>query len=180
MNKTPVYIELQRAILKDDLKYLETCLGDINDVNTTWASGIGVLHYYIGKAKDLTMNPEKVIDILIKYGVDINLQNSTGTSPLHFCVYHSNVEIAKILIQKGATIDIQDENGNTPLWRAVMDYRGEESLLDVIKILIENRADPDKDNYSGNSPRKIVLEAHNDIPIVGDPIEWDLQPHLNW
>lgn|SRR5690554_516909 len=174
------YTRLQQAVLSNDILVVSQTLDSVSDVNITGGSDINVLHYYISMADRLNYDVNEIVKLMNSKGVNINAQNDKGASPLHFCVARSNSEIARCLLDRGASVDIQDEMGNTPLWRAVMNFRGEKNLLEVIKLLVERGGNPDKENNSGNSPRKIVLQSHRDIPVIGDPIEWDLQPHLNW
>ncbi len=174
------YIALQKALLTNDISEVTKVLSEVSDVNASGGSGINVLHYYISMAQKLDFESEQLTKLLIESGVDINAQNDKGASPLHFCVAHPNLSVARILIVNGATVDIQDEMGNSPLWRAVMNFRGDDELRNVISELVKGGADPDKENNSGNSPRKMVLRRHDNIPKTKQPTEWDLQPYLNW
>lgn len=174
------YLNMQKALLTNDRKNIENVLKGVANVNALGGSGINILHYYISMVSKLSFNPEDIVLLLIKSGVDVNAQNEKGASPLHFCVAHPNSIITKVLTSNGAIVDIQDEMGNTPLWRAVMNFRGDEELRKVIDELVLSGANPDKENNSGNSPRKMVLRRHENIPKTKQPIEWDLQPHLNW
>ena len=117
---------------------------------------------------------------MVENGVDINAQNKELSAPLHFAVMQKNPKVAEALIKHGALVDIKDDKGNTPLWRAVQNYRGEEPMLECIKVLIQFEANPDISNNFGHSPRSVVLSRHKSMTNTMKPKEWDLQPHLNW
>lgn len=69
------------------------------------------------------------IDLLkeiIKFGGDVTLLNSMGTTALHTAISEETVEVVKFLIEHGADIDKPDVHGWTP--RALADYQGHEEI----------------------------------------------------
>ncbi|KAI3454037.1 hypothetical protein Pfo_010700 [Paulownia fortunei] len=69
------------------------------------------------------------IDLLkeiIKFGGDVTLLNSLGTTALHTAISEENFEIVKFLVKHGADIDKPDVHGWTP--RALADYQGHEKI----------------------------------------------------
>jgi len=77
---------------------------------------------------------EKVKELLEK--IDINTQDSDGSSPLHYAAYYGNLDLLKFLVEKGAKVDILNREGKTPLMFATL--MGQTESVD---ILIQNKAD---------------------------------------
>ncbi|KAL6578535.1 hypothetical protein OROMI_008751 [Orobanche minor] len=73
---------------------------------------------------------EMNIDLLkeiIRFGGDVTLLNSEGTTALHKAISEENIEIVKFLVEQGgADIDKKDVHGWTP--RALADYQGHEEI----------------------------------------------------
>jgi ankyrin repeat protein len=95
---------------------------------------------------------------LINAGSDVHRVDHGGWSPLHFAAQACSAETAEILIEAGARIDVRDSHGNTPLWRAVMESRGDGS---VIAVLRRAGADPFLENNSGVSPLTLARRIGN-------------------
>ena len=57
----------------------------------------------------------KIIDCVLKAGIDINFQDFWGQTPLHKALIQSNIGAVKSLVKGGADIRKRDINGLTPL-----------------------------------------------------------------
>ncbi len=85
---------------------------------------------------------------------DINEQDEeNGYTGLHYCAQNGNVEMTKMLLENGASVSIKDNYGNTALFKAVFYSKGK---TDIIKLLLEAGANPDDENDSGMTPRKLA------------------------
>ncbi len=62
----------------------------------------------------------KIVDALIKNGVDINLLNFQNQSPLHISAKCGSFDISKLLVENGALLNIVDESLNLPAHYAAM------------------------------------------------------------
>ncbi|KAL7150722.1 hypothetical protein ABFS83_05G132500 [Erythranthe nasuta] len=71
-------------------------------------------------------NNIELLEKIIKFGGDITLLNSMGTTALHTAISEDNVEVVKFLVQNGADIDKVDVHGWTP--RALAEYQGHEEI----------------------------------------------------
>ncbi|HEV2601147.1 MAG TPA: ankyrin repeat domain-containing protein [Candidatus Babeliales bacterium] len=77
---------------------------------------------------------EQIKKILAK-GVDINIRNEDGQTPLIYAAKMGKLDVVQFLVAQGADINIQDQLGRTSLMYAI-----KLSKLDVVKFLIEKGA----------------------------------------
>ena len=97
-------------------------------------------------------NMEALRDALSVGNID-EQDPESGFSALHYCAQYGNVEMAKLLIDNGASVNLKDNYGNTALFKAVFFSDGK---TDIIKLLIGAGADPDEENNSGMTPKKLA------------------------
>ena len=100
----------------------------------------------------------RVVELLAA-GADVNRRDNGGWTPLHFAAQEQEVEIARTLVEAGAEVDSRDHSGNTPLWRAVSDYRGDGTLIELLR---QKAADPFVRNEKGVSPMALARGSSND------------------
>ncbi len=101
----------------------------------------------------------EVVVELLKSDIDINIQDKSGWTALHFACQNYDFQIAKLLIDQQAHINLKDLNGNTPLFRATFNCKNNSGEL--IKLLIQNGADPDEQNNHGVSPFELANRIAN-------------------
>ncbi|XP_011860448.1 PREDICTED: ankyrin-2-like [Vollenhovia emeryi] len=96
----------------------------------------------------------KEVDDLINQGVNVNVIDQDGRTPLHYAAKKHNEDIANALIKAGADINIKDQDGRTPLhWAAIERNEG------VANALIKAGADVNaKDDY-GRIPLHWAVNA---------------------
>jgi len=99
-----------------------------------------------------------VVKRLLDEGADPDVHDKGGRTPLHFAAQEYRPEETRLLCRAGASVDAQDAHGNTPLGRATFDSGGRG---EVIRVLLENGADPDAENGSGISPRRLAERIAN-------------------
>jgi len=99
---------------------------------------------------------EDSIDSALRKGADINFQDSTGNTGLHYMCKSNNIRIVKHLLAKGANADIRNSIGNTPLHEIVsrLDYTG----IDITRLVIPY-TNVNIQNNHGETPLHIA--AHN-------------------
>ncbi|CAH9063616.1 unnamed protein product [Cuscuta epithymum] len=68
---------------------------------------------------------------IMKYGGDVTLLNSLGTTALHMAVSEENLEMVKFLVEHGADIEKPDVHGWSP--RALAEYHGNEDIKEVFR-----------------------------------------------
>jgi ankyrin len=92
--------------------------------------------------------------LLVEAGAPINQVTEYGWTPLLTAVNNRNYQLAKYLLENGAEPNIANKGGWTPLYLATDnrnieggDYpvpKGDMDHLDIIKLLLEKGADPNK------------------------------------
>lgn len=94
-------------VKEGDLEKIKNFVGNINVHDTMgmapihWASDRGDIHMLKFLVEDRS--------------ADVNFQDNTGQTALHYAVSCSHEEICKYLVDKGARINIQDDDGVTAL-----------------------------------------------------------------
>ena len=53
--------------------------------------------------------------LLIDCGLDPNVRNNDGWTPLHSAAYRCHIEVVRVLLEHGADPTIRDNKGRTPL-----------------------------------------------------------------
>ena len=84
-------------------------------------------------------------------GMDVNLQNQYGWTPLHMSIRRDRRDMVAYLLEQGADIDRVDGVGWTPLMEAVMD-----DMPELCAFLIEKGADVTIANERGGTAGMLV------------------------
>jgi hypothetical protein len=83
------------------------------------------------------------VERFIDEGVDLELKDLNGYTPLMHAVKQQNTELVKLLAEYGANVDTSDGLEDTPLvWASSMKNEA------IVKVLLEHGADPDKGNFT--------------------------------
>jgi cytohesin len=108
--------------------------GDVNADSLFFAAGSGDL--------------AEVKRLVIGCGVDPNIQDENGETPLHYAAWEGRLKVVKLLLEHGADPNVQDKDGETPLHLAAWDGH-----LDVVELLLEHGANPNiQENKYGKTP----------------------------
>ena len=108
-----------------------------------------------------------VVKKLIDAGVEINVADSGGWTPLMTALGNSNYEIADFLIKRGANVDFKETNDGEPaMFMAV----GSASIRRV-KYLISKGANVNERNRSGMTPIFLLNQYKELAAIVSALIE---------
>ena len=147
------------AIYTRDLKILETF--DSSDLNLVDEDGrTPLMHAVLAENAD-----NKIVNMLIERGADVNAEDAVRNwTALQFAAQIQRDDIVKTLLENGASVDPVDTFGNSPLWVAVMNAS---STLDVVRLLVQRGADPNRKNQAGVAPIDIAKQSgRNDILAV--------------
>jgi ankyrin repeat protein len=101
-----------------------------------------------------------IINILLENKLNINLRCKTGETPLHMACNFELYDIVNKLLKLKAEVNVTDyDNELTPLLYAITLYR-----LDIVKLLIQYKADPNHaDQYGNTAYHYCVYENKYDI-----------------
>ncbi len=102
-------------------------------------TGEGALHII---AKD--RNQSYLGVFLAQPGIDVNLQDKQGNTPLMAAVQSGWDDGVTALLRKKANVNLPNTAGETPLIRAVLLHN-----YDMARALLDAGANPDKADYSG-------------------------------
>lgn len=89
-------------------------------------NNLNIVYFLEAVPLDVVTRPE-LAEILLKYGADINAEDSMGNTPLHNA---ANISMAKFLVEHGADYDKKNKFGETPIDLALKSKR-----LDVAEFL---------------------------------------------
>ncbi|EGG19512.1 ankyrin repeat-containing protein [Cavenderia fasciculata] len=114
------------------------------------------LHYFCQKFK--SPNLSEPFELFLKKGVNINLQNKNGETPLHKSIFNNSVRLLMVnkLLEHKAEVNVLNSRGESPLHFAVR--LGRE---DLVSVLVKAGADP---NIKGNEKKtcyELSLQGQN-------------------
>ena len=79
--------------------------------------------YERGKASGRTLlmgaarcGQERVVELLLRHGAKVNLQDSDGDSALMYAAVNGHERVVDLLLQHGAELNLQDSKGSTSGW----------------------------------------------------------------
>ncbi|XP_074662462.1 uncharacterized protein LOC141915005 isoform X2 [Tubulanus polymorphus] len=120
------------------------------------------------KNEDTGIDHEKVCELLLQHGVDLDLQDQKRRTAVHWAVFYENASLLSLFIHSGADLEIQDEDGYNCLifamnndnigaincicevdadWETLLDectglppllYAVELGKTDIVKIFVKN------------------------------------------
>ena len=91
------------------------------------------------------------MQLLLKHGAEINLQDANGRTALHYSCERQKIDAVKLLLDAGAQTNIVDNGGFTELHLAAHSHRDTDLK---VKHLIK----------SHSYPAQVVIEAYETLP----------------
>jgi uncharacterized protein len=137
---------LVNACKINNAELVATLIGSCIDINETDLLGNTSLMYAVGSGN------LKLIKLLLSSGANIKVV-AKEASLLQFAI-NNDKNIAEFLLKNGAEVDSQNIYGETALFYAVIRKK-----QDLIRILVENGANPHITNYLGKSPYILAKNA---------------------
>ena len=115
------------------MKKLLIIIGVTVGLNTSIVAG--PIHYAAGQA-----NKFDEVKNLLNSGVDINVKDDIGWTPLHHAIGHDRKPIVEFLISNGANVNAVNNSGFPPMITAL--HRRNNNQLSYVVSLLANGADP--------------------------------------
>jgi len=120
-------------------------------------------------------NPE-IVDLLVRYGADINVIDSLGQTLLHESASEDEcLEVTKYLVKNGVTIDALDGFHTTPLTTSAL-----HGCFETVKFLVSAGASLKIRDAKGRTPAEMA-KSQNNLEIANWLIEAEKKiknPHL--
>jgi ankyrin repeat protein len=102
------------------------------------------------------LGEDEIVKQHLADGVDINLKDEVGFTPLHKAVQSRSIVMVDVLVAEGADVNAKNNYGSTPLHMAVWKHWG-----GAIELLIDNGGHINAKNNTGETP----LDYTQDILI---------------
>lgn len=110
---------------------------------------------------------ENIIILLIDSGININIQDNGGDTPLNFCICNGGRKsYIKILLDRGAAVNIPNKDGNFPLFNSINNC-----LPDVFELLLKHGANLYDLSGEGESMMEYTLSFYFDCACCDDDEE---------
>lgn len=97
-----------------------------------------------------------MVSMFLKLGIDLNEFDKDGLNAFQSAIMNDHVDVAKLLLENGANINVKTkeaEHESSPLQLAA-----KYGMLNSLKFLIENHANPFSVDINGETALKIVNE----------------------
>jgi ankyrin repeat protein len=85
---------------------------------------------------------------------NVNMRMGDGTTPLHWAVYHGNLDLVEELIDYGADVNARNEYGSTPMSEAGV--RGD---YEILRLLLDADADVESPSLEGQTVLMSVVRT---------------------
>lgn len=100
--------------------------------------GTSAFHYLVrGDYKDNKNLFNRVAELILTNGQDINLENKSGETPLHGACLEGRHLCIRWLVEHNVNVHVTNKYGDTPLH-----YAARKGAEDAVTILLEAGADP--------------------------------------
>lgn len=129
----------------DTLLHLAVCSGELDVAKYLVSRGVDIN----AKSKFLPLHLSSLRGLnIVGYFVKkvASAEGGYYETPLHYAVFHGNLEITEYLIEKGADVNARNRNSDTPLHLAAMNGN-----VDIAKILLKHNADVNAKNNEGKT-----------------------------
>lgn len=111
-------------------------------------------------------NKYDMIDLFLRYGVDINRKYETGDyTIIWIALVKNDLSLVKYLYERGARLDTTDTLSNNILLYYINTINGNKDAYPIIKFLVEHGVDINYENKKGYTPLTEAIKI-NDIDLV--------------
>ena len=99
------------------------------------------------------LGEDEIVKQHLADGVDINLKDEVGFTPLHKAVQSRSIGMVDVLVAEGADVNAKDRSGMTPLFLTVFLPSKE-----IAELLIKNGADVNTKDGRGRTPLDLAIQ----------------------
>ncbi|XP_076341142.1 rabankyrin-5-like [Tachypleus tridentatus] len=153
---TPLHVLVKNCVydgkFSPEMEELLQSLVADSDLTMKDHRGETALHRAAG-AKNQHHRP---LEILVKAGADLDVQNDLGLTPLMCAVDTGSTEVARVLIDFGTDTNLSDRNGQTSLH-----YAAYKNLPDIVKYLLHHGCDVNALDINGDSALHLASSKGN-------------------
>jgi ankyrin repeat protein len=142
---------LINAVEANNLSLVKELIGDGHNINEKDKYGYSALHVASSKGR------LDIAAFLINNGIELNARDKSGGTILHYVAVFNQIDIGTLALKHGADLSIEDSYGNQPLWTAVFNDKGRGERMELIRLYLQNGADPNHTNNVGKSPKDILI-----------------------
>ena len=129
-----------------------SCNNQALDLDCRDTKGCSPLHLAVA-----SYSPEKLIQLLLDSGADINAKTKAGMTPLLYGFQNDDkvsLNTLRLLLMRGSSVDERDHEDYTLLHRLILRHR---KCSDKVRLLLEYGADPKKACKNGSAVLHDVL-----------------------
>lgn len=116
----------------------------INKINTLISNGYSCIDFL---SSSLINSDTNTINILLSICQDVNVLDSSGSTPLINSVLSNNVNNILLLIDHGCDVNFPGYNGYRPIIYAI-----QKNNIDILKLLLQSGANPNLQDKHGATP----------------------------
>ncbi|KTF69693.1 ankyrin repeat domain-containing protein [Sphingomonas sp. HT-1] len=153
-------IQFLDAIRKQDGSKVNEFLRDkatsMVNVKDPYGTGEAALHIVVKRS-----DPTYLSVLINQPGVNVNIQDREGNTPLIFAAERGWVAGVEALLAKKANVNLANNAGVTPLIRAVLAHDGE-----VVRKLLDAGADPDRSDFGGGLSAREYAKRETRYPSI--------------
>lgn len=177
---TEGYSLLYYPIKQNDIDIIELLLNSDKDLIGTSLTDIVDRGKYVPLFYAVKFNNITAMKLLIESGANVNYRSDKHNTTLHMAVIRGYTNMVKLLLENHANVNVRSNDGSTPLSHAcsfdryeiaqlLLEYGADPNLIEfehefsplfysiehnnvpLTKLLIESKADPNHQDYLGNT-----------------------------
>jgi len=95
----------------------------------------------------------KVVEVLVKYGADVNSVSDTGSTPVRSACFMTHLDVVRLLVANNADIQRPNHNGGTCLINSVQS-------VELCKFLLENGAAVNAEDIQNKTALHYAIQEH--------------------